>query len=217
MGTIWVSNRPSAQARAARSWEARPKRSQSSAGDAPLVGHPLGPLELRGELVVGEVVAGHRAAHPVGGGVRPDGHDAHALHAAGQHRVLHPGLHQAVAQVNRVLRRAALGVHRAARRLLRHPGGEPCGAGDVHGLSPDLVDATAHHLADGGGIDPRPLNRGRLHLAEQRGGMHGRQTAVSLAYRGANGFDDHDFGHGTTIEPARQSSPVEASRAPASG
>ena len=183
-------------------------------GDAPLVGHPLGPLKLGCELVLGEVVAGHRAAHPVGRRVRPDGHDAHALHPTGQHGVFHSGFHQAVAQVYRVLRRAALGVHRAARRFLRQPGGEPGGAGDVHGLGPDLVDAAAHHLADGRGIDARPLHRGRLHLAEQPSGMNRRQTTVSLANWRANGFDDDDLSHRPTIELSPQYQPVEASLRP---
>ena len=160
---------------------------------------------------MGEVVAGHRLAHSLGGGVRPDGHDAHALHPAGQHCVFHPGFHQAVAQVHRVLRRPALGIHCAARRFLRQPSGEPCSADHVHGLRSDLIHTAAHYLAYGSRIDARTLDRSRLHLAEQRGGMNGGQAAISLANWGANGVDDDDFSHGPTIEPVPLFQPVETS------
>ena len=59
-GMTWVAKRSSAQARAARCWDCRPKASQSARDDAPLVGDALGAFELGRELVVGEVAAGAR-------------------------------------------------------------------------------------------------------------------------------------------------------------
>ena len=61
MGTTWPAKRSSAQAWAARCWEARPKASVSSRVMPHLLGDALGPLELRGELVLAEVGLGDRA------------------------------------------------------------------------------------------------------------------------------------------------------------
>src|SRR5438093_1037946 len=69
----------------------QPERVGVGPRDAVLLGHALGPFELAGELVVGEVRAGDRLPVPglgPGAGVGPDRHLAHVLDAAGEHHVL---------------------------------------------------------------------------------------------------------------------------------
>ena len=167
------------------------------AGDAPPLGDALGPLELRGELVLAEVGLGdgHAQAQLLGR-VGPDGDAAHELDPAGHGHVGHARADQAGGQVGGLLRRPALGVDGGGCGLDGQPGGQPGGAGEVEGLLAHLADAAADHLLHGARVDPGPLDHGGLHRAQQVDGVDGGQGAVASPHGGAHGLGDHDLGHG---------------------
>jgi hypothetical protein len=79
------------------------------AADAPLLGDALGPLELRGELVLGEVGLGDRHAQAqLPRRVDAERDQAHRLDAARHGRVDDTGTDQGRSQVRRLLGRSAL-------------------------------------------------------------------------------------------------------------
>ena len=156
------------------------ERVELVAGDAELLGDPLGALELRGVLVVLPVLLVDRLADErVLRDARAHRHRAHHLDAARHGDVDHAGRDQGGRDVRRLLRRAALGVDGRRRRFEREAGLQPRGAGDVGGLHADLPDATADDLADLGGIDAGPIDQPALHLGEQVGRVHRRQPPVA--------------------------------------
>ena len=72
---------------------------------------------------------------------------------------------------------------------------EPCGAGDVHRLGADLVDATADHLADVARLDAGAVDDFHHHGTEHVGGMGAGEASVALANGRAASFDDDDVSH----------------------
>src|SRR4029453_9472098 len=92
---------------------------------------------------------------------------------------------------------AALGVDGGGRSRERQPGAEPGGAPDVERLLAPLADAAGDNLADGRRVDARAGDELGEGGGEQVRRMHARQPAVAAADRGADGFDDHDLGHGS--------------------
>ena len=158
------------------------------ATDAPLVGDALGPLELRGGLVLREI----------GLGEGPAGTDA-----AGDDDVGRAGGDECRPEVGGLLRRAALAVDGGGGDRERQPGREPRRACDVERLLADLGDAAAHDLVDLGGVDARPLDDGLLHGTEQVRGVEGGEPSTSPPDGAAGGFDDDHVGHAS--QPRRRS------------
>ena len=70
--------------------------------------------------------------------------------------------------------------------------------------SPTLLTQPVTTWPIAAGIDARPLDERRLRGRQKVGGMDARQATTTAADRGANGFDDHDIGHGfeRTGDPA---------------
>ncbi len=100
------------------------------AGDAPLVGDALGPLELGGHLVAAEVGLRDRDAESeLLVAARADGHPAHDLDAAGHGHVDRAAGDQGAGQVGGLLARPALGVDGGGGDRLGQAGGQPRGAG----------------------------------------------------------------------------------------
>ena len=76
--------------------------------------------------------------------------------------------------------------------------GQPGGAGQVHGLGPDLVDDAPHHLVHLGRLDPGPAQHLHLHGPEDVGRVGLGQRAVPLADGRAAGLHDDDLAHGSS-------------------
>jgi len=103
--------------------------------------------------------------------------------------------------VGGLLRRAALGVQGQASSLLRQPGVQPGGPGDVVGLLARLRDAPPCYLFYLGRGEARAVAHGGLDAAQQFGRVHAGQCAAALADRGPDRFDDHRTGHGSLPRP----------------
>jgi hypothetical protein len=174
------------------------------AGDAPLVGDALGPLELRGHLVLREVRLRDRDAEAeVLAAARADRHPAHHLDASGDRRIDDPTGDQAGGEVRRLLRRTALRVDRGVRHREGQAGGEPRGPADVEGLLADLAHTARDDLADQLGIDPGSFDDRLLDGSQEVGGVDAGQATPSATHGGADGFDDHDVRHGGNLPVVR--------------
>jgi hypothetical protein len=93
---------------------------------------------------------------------------AHVLDARADHHVVHAGRDQRRAEVDRLLGRAALAVHRGGRRLDRQTRLQPGVATDVEALLADLLDAAGDHVLDERRLDPGALDHLGVRFREQR-------------------------------------------------
>ena len=154
------AKRSSAHARAARCWLAQPERVGVVAGDAPLVGDALGPLELRRHLVLAEVGLRDRDAEAEllagrstrsGPGSSPRRRRPRPRRPRPSRRARWPGWWPAGS--------SRTGCRRWwPRTEMRQAGGQPRRAGDVEALLADLAHAAADDLADLGRVDAGALD-----------------------------------------------------------
>ena len=148
------------------------------AGDVVLLGDALGTFELADELIVAKVGPAHRAAEPgllAGKGIRTNRKQAHGLDSARHHDVFDTRGDQCMGLIDRLLRRAALGIDRGGGDFFGATMAQPRGAGDVHCLSADLVDAAAYDLTNVRGLDASSVDDFHHHRTKDIGRMRSRQ------------------------------------------
>ena len=172
------------------------------ARDVPLVGDHLGRFDLVHLLVA---VTGEPARRGVERAVeaiflardhgRHDGDLVHRLAAAGHHQVLSAAHHALRREMHRLLRGAALPVNGHAGHFLGHAGHQPGGAADIAGLAADRLGAAPHHVLDRRGVDAGARHQRLDRVGGEVGRVHGSESALLAANRGADSVDDVSFSH----------------------
>ncbi len=99
-----------------------------------------------------------------------------------------------------LLGRSALTVDRHAGYRLGQARGQCGGAGDVAGLGADVVQAAEDDVVDGRRIDVvAPPHECLDHMCCHVGWVHAGESALALAYRGADSVDDVCLGHSINL------------------
>ena len=164
--------------------------------EVPLLGDELGAPELIDGLVAeapAPAFAAARVRHPVLEADRRRRRDrdlAHHLDATGDHEVLHARHHRLGGEVDGLLGRAALPVHRRTRDSFRKTGREGRGPADVGRLRPHLADAAPHDVVDRGWVGATARQQRLDDRRAEVGRMDGREGATALADRRADGVDE---------------------------
>lgn len=128
--------------------------------------------------------------------VASDGTGAHAFHAGRDHHVLCPAHHRLGGKVQRLLRRAALAVHRGGRHALRYPARRQHHvAADVARLGPRLAHAADDDVVNAPRVDAGALHQGIQDRGPQVDGVPLGEAPASAAARRANGLHNVGVGH----------------------
>jgi hypothetical protein len=135
---------------------------------------------------------------------------AHVLDARADDGVVHPGRDQRGAEVDRLLRGAALAVDRRGGRLDRQAGLQPGVAADVEALLAVLLHAPCDHIVDGPGGDAGALDDLRVALRQELVRVDVRVDALlrmTAPDRRADRLDDDDLAtvalmHGGAFRPS---------------
>ena len=167
---------------------------------APVIRNALGGVELvDGGVTKPSLPApalrkrGGEAQRLAGQHGRANGDAGHGLHTAGNHHVLCAAHHRLRGKVQRLLRRAALTVHRGARHVQRQAGSEPGGACDVTGQRANGVHAAEDDVVHLGCGHVVALYQRAQHVGAQVGPVHVGERALAAAGGRAQGVDDEGF------------------------
>ena len=120
---------------------------------------------------------------------------AHGLDTAGRHHIASAAQHRLGGEMHRLLGGAALPVYGHARHMLRQPGGQPAGAGDVPGQRADGVNAAEHHIFVVVRRHLIALHQSLERMTAQIGRVQLVQPAPAPPRGGAQGVNDVGLGH----------------------
>ena len=196
-GTISRSNLPSSVALRGELVGAQRELVELGAGDLPLVGDHLGAQALADDVVLLHELGGEGAAELLLGlHAGGEGQVAHVLDARADDDVVDAGGDQRGAEVDGLLRRAALAVDGGRGGLDRQALLQPGVARDVERLLAELLHAAGDDVLDLGGVDAGAIEDLRVGLAQQVGRVGVLVVALlemPAADRRADGLDDDHF------------------------
>ena len=169
-------------------------------GQAVLLGHHLGTHELA-ELDVGIALLHPRTLGNAQARLGRQHHRhthwraGHALDARGDHDVHGATHHRLGGELQGLLGRPALSVHRGGRHALRQLGGQHGVASDVGGLLACLRDAPHDHIFNGGRIDAGAIDQLVQHHTGKVCRMPAPDASTLASTGGARRGNNVSFGH----------------------